>query len=80
MQKPIYRVLIDYVIKGKRQVRGKKSSIDTFVLTNDLEEIKKDPDLINRICYLHKKKPKDVIVEFKDIEIENQYGLTTDRF
>tara|TARA_Y100001951_G_C11138351_1_gene182162 strand:+ start:246 stop:488 length:243 start_codon:yes stop_codon:yes gene_type:complete len=80
MKKPIYRVLIDYTIKGRRQVKGKKNSIDTFVLTDNISEIKQDKDLINRICYLNKKKPQDVIIDFKNIEIENQYGETTDRF
>lgn len=72
--------MIDYTIKGKRQVKGKKDSIDTFVFTDSIEEIKQDKDLINRICYLNKKKPQDVIIIFNDIEIENQYGETTDRF
>tara|TARA_R110002074_G_C12359579_1_gene650474 strand:+ start:195 stop:437 length:243 start_codon:yes stop_codon:yes gene_type:complete len=80
MKKPIYRVLIDYTIKNKRQVKGKKNSIDTFVLTDSIAEIKEDKDLINRICYLHRKKPTDVIINFNNIEIENQYGETTDRF
>lgn len=80
MKKPIFRVLIDYTIKNKRQVRGKKNSIDTFVLTDNVNEIKKDKDLINRICYLNKKNPSDVIIDFNNIEVENQYGETTDRF
>jgi hypothetical protein len=80
MKKPIYRVLIDYTIKNKRQVRGKRNSIDTFVFTDSITEIKKDKDLINRICYLNKKNPQDVVIDFDNIEIENQYGETTDRF
>lgn len=80
MKKPIYRVLVDYTIKGKSQRRIKKDSIDTFVLTNNIEEIKQDKELIDRICYLNKKKPSDVIINFNNIEIENQYGETTDRF
>lgn len=80
MKKPIFRVLIDYTIKNKRQVRGKKNSIDTFVLTDNVNEIKKDKDLINRICYLNKKNPSDVVIDFNNIEVENQYGETTDRF
>ena len=80
MKKPIYRVMIDYTIKNKRQVRGKKNSIDTFVLTDSIKEIKEDKDLINRICYLNKKRPSEVIIDFDNIRIENQYGETTDRF
>ena len=72
--------MIDYTIKGVRQVKGKKNSIDTFVLTDDIKEIKKDEDLINRICYLNKKRPSEVIIDFDDIRIENQYGETTNRF
>ena len=80
MKKPIFRVLIDYTIKNKRQVRGKTNSIDTFVLTDNINEIKKDKELINRICYLNKKNPLDVVIDFNNIEVENQYGETTDRF
>tara|TARA_R100000501_G_C2570247_1_gene77375 strand:+ start:384 stop:626 length:243 start_codon:yes stop_codon:yes gene_type:complete len=80
MKKPIFRVLIDYTIKTKRQVRGKKNSIDTFVLTDNINEIKKDKELIDRICYLNKKRPLDVVIDFNNIKIEDRYGETTDRF
>ena len=80
MKKPIFRVLIDYTIKTKRQVRGKKNSIDTFVLTDNINEIKKDQELIDRICYLNKKQPLDVVINFNNIKIEDRYGETTDRF
>ncbi len=81
MKKPIFRVFITYEIKSKKAVRkGKKGRLDNFVLTYDLEEIKKDEDTINRICYINKKKPEDVEVNFLDIEIEDQYGETSDRF
>jgi hypothetical protein len=81
MKKPIFRVFITYDIKPKKSVRrGKRGRLDTFVLTSDLEEIKKDEDLINRICYINRKKPDDVEINFLDIEIENQYGETSDRF
>tara|TARA_R100000458_G_C8160251_1_gene164610 strand:+ start:277 stop:534 length:258 start_codon:yes stop_codon:yes gene_type:complete len=81
MKKPIFRVFITYEIKTKKGVRrGKRGRLDTFVLTSDLEEIKKDEDTINRICYVNKKKPDDVQIKFLNIEIENQYGETNDRF
>jgi hypothetical protein len=80
MRKPIFRVLIDYTIKNKRQVRGKKNILDTFVLTDNINEIKQDKELIDRICYLNKKKPSDVVIEFNKVEIENQYGYTSPRF
>ena len=80
MKKPIFRVLIDYTIKTKRQVRGKKNSIDTFVLTDNINEIKKDQELIDRLCYLNKKRPLDVVIDFNNIKIEDRYGETTDRF
>tara|TARA_R100001163_G_C4921738_1_gene101641 strand:+ start:111 stop:365 length:255 start_codon:yes stop_codon:yes gene_type:complete len=81
MKKPIFRVFASYEIKSKKRVRAlKKGVIDTFVLTENIEEIKKDQELINRICYLHKKKPEDVEVVVTGVDIENQYGETTDRF
>ena len=79
--KPIFRVFATYTIKNKKTVgRKKKGVIDTFVLTDDLEKIKKDQDLINRICYINKKTPEKSEVEIVKIEIENQYGETSDRF
>jgi len=81
MKKPIFRVFITYQIKSKKSVRKVKEAVlDTFVLTSDLEEIKKDEETINRICYINRKKPNDVEIVFLDIEIENQYGETSDRF
>ena len=81
MKKPIFRVFITYEIKTKKGVRrGKRGVLDTFVLTSNLEEIKKDEETINRICYVNKKKPDDVKIKFLNIEIENQYGETNDRF
>tara|TARA_R100001443_G_scaffold115100_1_gene132155 strand:+ start:675 stop:932 length:258 start_codon:yes stop_codon:yes gene_type:complete len=81
MKKPIFRVFITYEIKSKKAVRrGKKGTLDTFVLTSNLEEIENDKDTINRICYVNRKKPEDVEVKFLNIEIENQYGETNDRF
>ena len=81
MKKPIFRVFITYEIKSNKRVRqGKKGVLDTFVLTKNLEEIQQDQETINRICYVNKKKPEDVEIKFLDIEIENQYGETSDRF
>ena len=81
MKKPIFRVFITYEIKSKKAVRrGKKGTLDTFVLTSDLEEIENDEDTINRICYVNRKKPEDVEVKFLNIEIENQYGETNYSF
>ena len=80
MKKPIFRVFVNYTISSKKRVRKTKGSIDTFVLTDDINEIKKDNDLINRICYVNKKKPQDVEIIINNIEVENQYGETSDRF
>lgn len=81
MKKPIYRVFITYEIKSKNSVRGgKKGVIDTFATTDNLEDIKKDEVLINRICYLNKKKLEKIDVILHNIEIEGQYGETIDRF
>tara|TARA_R100000664_G_scaffold1606_1_gene4088 strand:- start:2200 stop:2457 length:258 start_codon:yes stop_codon:yes gene_type:complete len=81
MKKPIFRVFITYEIKTIKGVkRGRKGVLDTFVLTSNLEEIKKDKETINRICYVNKKKPDDVKINFLNIEIEDQYGETINRF
>jgi len=81
MKKPIFRVFASYEIKSKKRLsKVKKGVIDTFVLTSNIEEIKKDEELVTRICYLNKKKPEDVVVVITGVDVENQYGETTDRF
>jgi|TARA_R110001583_G_scaffold75992_1_gene208568 hypothetical protein len=82
MKKPIFRVFISYEIKSKKMVTRKlsKGILDTFVLTSDINEIKKDQEIIDRICYINKKKPEMVEITITNIDIENQYGETTDRF
>tara|TARA_R100001463_G_scaffold48653_2_gene97946 strand:- start:386 stop:643 length:258 start_codon:yes stop_codon:yes gene_type:complete len=82
MKKPIFRVFVYYEIKSKKMVTRKlsKGVLDTFVLTSDINEIKKDQEIIDRICYINKKKPEMVEITITNIDIENQYGETTDRF
>ena len=82
MKKPIYRVFVSYEIKSKKAVTRKVTTgmLDTFVLTSNIEEIKKDQELIDRICYLNKKNLSKVDITIISIDVENQYGETTDRF
>lgn len=82
MKKPIFRVFISYQIKSKKTITRKlsKGILDTFVLTSDINKIKKDQEIIDRICYINKKKPEMVEITITNIDIENQYGETTDRF
>ena len=82
MKKPIFRVFISYEIRNKKKVTRKVNTgtLDTFVLTSNIKEIKNDKELIERICYINKKKPESVDITITDIDIENQYGETTDRF
>ena len=78
MPSPIYRVIIEFGHKKKGSVRQYKfSKIDTFVLTNDVEMIKKDKTLKNRILRKIKAGNKEVEITFKNIYIEGQYGNTT---
>tara|TARA_R110002020_G_scaffold179655_2_gene373311 strand:+ start:222 stop:479 length:258 start_codon:yes stop_codon:yes gene_type:complete len=82
MKKPIFRVFVSYEIRSKKKVTRRVSSgtLDTFVLTSNLEEIKSDKELIDRICYINKKKPEVVDITITNIDIEHQYGETSDRF
>ena len=82
MKKPIFRVFVSYEIKNKKVVTRKAITgiLDTFVLTSDINEIKNDQELIDRICYINKKNPNKVDVKITSVDIENQYGETTDRF
>jgi len=75
-------VFVSYEIKNKKSVTRKviTGTLDTFVLTSDINEIKNDQELIDRICYINKKNPNKVDVTITSVEIENQYGETTDRF
>ncbi len=82
MKKPIFRVFVSYEIKNKKTVTRKAVTgiLDTFVLTSNINEIKNDQELIDRICYINKKNLNKVDVIITSIDIENQYGETTDRF
>ena len=82
MKKPIFRIFVSYEIRNKKTISRKVSSgiLDTFVLTSDINEIKKNQELIDRICYINKKNPNHVDVTITNIDIENQYGETNDRF
>jgi hypothetical protein len=82
MKKPIFRVFVSYEIKNKDTVTRKAivGILDTFALTSKIEEIKKDQELIDRICYLNKKKLNKVDIIITNVDVEYQYGETTDRF
>tara|TARA_B110000459_G_C16336739_1_gene370460 strand:+ start:211 stop:471 length:261 start_codon:yes stop_codon:yes gene_type:complete len=82
MKKPIFRVFVSYEIKNKAAVTRKVITgvLDTFALTSKIEEIKNDTELIDRICYLNKKNLNKVDITIKSIDVEDQYGETTDRF
>tara|TARA_R110002020_G_scaffold54030_1_gene150956 strand:- start:336 stop:575 length:240 start_codon:yes stop_codon:yes gene_type:complete len=74
---PIYRVIIEYGYRKKGSVRHYKYKIiDTFVLTNDIEKIKTDKNLRERMMREIKTKNKEVEFTFKNIYIEGQYGNT----
>ena len=82
MKKPIFRVFVSYEIKNKATVTRKTTVgiLDTFALTSNIEEIKKDTELIDRICYLNKKNLSKVDITITNVDVEYQYGETTDRF
>ena len=76
MKKPIFRVFVSYQIKKKNAVtrRATIGTLDTFALTSDIEEIKNDQIILDRICYINKKKHDKVDVLITNVEIEGQYG------
>ena len=77
MPSPIYRVIVEYGYKKKGSVRQYKyQKIDTFVLTNDIEMIKKDKSLMQRILRKTKSGKKELDIIFKNIYVEGQYGET----
>ena len=77
MTSPIYRVIVEYGYRKKGSARHYKYKIiDTFVLTNDIELIKKDKNLHEKMMTQIKTKNKEVEFMFKNIYIEGQYGNT----
>ena len=77
MTSPIYRVIIEYGYRKKGSARHYKyKKIDTFVLTNDVERIKKDKHLRDRMIRQVGGKNKELEFTFKNIYIEGQYGNT----
>lgn len=76
---PIYRVIIEYRYRKKNTItRYKHANIDTFVLTNDIELIKKDKRLKEKMIKNQKgRNPyEDIDVVFKKIKTEGPYGHT----
>jgi seryl-tRNA synthetase len=77
MPSPIYRVIVEYGYKKKGSVRQYKyDKIDTFVLTNDVEKIKKDKNLMQKILRQSKSRNQELEITFKTIYVEGQYGET----
>ena len=77
MGSPIYRVIIEYGYRKKGSVRHYKYKIiDTFVLTNDVEKIKTDKTLRERMTRNVGGKKKELEFTFKNIYVECQYGYT----
>ena len=77
MTSPIYRVIVEYGYRKKGSPRHYKYKIiDTFVLTNDIEVIKKDKNLRDRMTREVGSKNKELEFTFKSIYIEGQYGET----
>lgn len=77
MVNPIYRVIIEYGYRKKGSTRRHQFKIiDTFATTNDVELIKKNETIRQRIIRDTKTKHKDLDILFKNIYIEGQYGNT----
>jgi len=78
MPSPIFRVIVEYGYRSKGSARAYKyGKIDTFVLTNDVELIKKDKTLNERITRKCKSRNKEIEITFKNIYVEGQYGFTS---
>jgi len=77
MPNPIYRVIVEYGYRKKGSPRHYKYKIiDTFVLTNNIEAIKKDETLRERMVRKVGGKNKELEFTFKNIYVEGQYGET----
>ena len=77
MPSPIYRVIVEYGYRKKGSVRHYKyKKIDTFVLTNDVERIRKDKHLRERMTRQVGGRNKELEFTFKNIYVEGQYGNT----
>ena len=69
--------MIEYGYRKKGSARHYKfKRIDTFVLTNDIEMIKKDANVNAKIIRQLKSGNKEMDIMFKSIYIEGQYGNT----
>jgi len=68
---------VEYGYRKKGSARHYKYKIiDTFVLTNDIEKIKTDKNLRERMMREIKTENKEVEITFKNIYVEGQYGNT----
>ena len=72
MTATIYRVYISYEVKNKnRNIKSIiKDTLETFVTTDNIEEIKDNIEIKTRICYLHKQNINNVKIIITDIQIQ----------
>ena len=72
MTATIYRVYISYEVKNKnRNIKSiMKDTLETFVTTDNIEEIKDNIEIKTRICYLHKQNINNVKIIITDIQIQ----------
>ena len=71
------KVNISFIFESDIPIRHYKYKIiDTFVLTNDVEKIKTDKTLRERMTRNVGGKKKELEFTFKNIYVEGQYGYT----
>tara|TARA_R100001377_G_C3133349_1_gene90105 strand:- start:111 stop:326 length:216 start_codon:yes stop_codon:yes gene_type:complete len=69
--------MIEYGYRKKGSAMHYKfKRIDTFVLTNDIEMIKRDANVNAKIISQLKSGNKEMDIMFKSIYVEGQYGNT----
>ncbi len=80
-KRPIFNAYIYFNYYSTKTIRLKKESsfIETFITTENIEELNQNQILINKILKKLKKK-KDIKIEITKTKIINQHGYTNDRF
>lgn len=79
MKRPIFRILASYELRNKGIAVARKvlkGRIDTFMLTDNTEELKSDKDFLNKICRKSGRSLDKVDIVITSIEIEGKYGFT----
>tara|TARA_R100000655_G_scaffold106931_1_gene156706 strand:+ start:431 stop:670 length:240 start_codon:yes stop_codon:yes gene_type:complete len=77
-KRPIYQAKLCFEYTFRRSI--KKDCITTFVTTDDLTELNNSKLIKGRICDRIRRKKDKININIYQVELQEQFGETTNRF